>query len=145
MIRKGLKSPYEAASKLRSALEKHGLEVPDLTVQQGKVDLGTITVQTGDALALLLGADPQSLATDLEDWDAGWRLADRLGAAVKKATGGDLPDIKFHSYCARGCGSAALELGSLPAATARRLAATLRKAKARQPQRETTAAERHTA
>ncbi|WP_405616699.1 hypothetical protein OG292_24160 [Streptomyces sp. NBC_01511] len=49
-------SVHETADALRAASRERGLDVPGLSVVQGKVDLGDVTLTTADRLARLLGA-----------------------------------------------------------------------------------------
>lgn len=115
-----------AADALRTALSARRLEVPELTVAQRKIHLGDVSVSTADRLACLLGAPPQVVERDLEEWPEVQRVMSRLGAAFGAATDGGFLDLYFHPDCVRCDRYAVLSLGSIDLPTALRLVTTLR-------------------
>ncbi|WP_405798226.1 hypothetical protein [Streptomyces sp. NBC_01506] len=110
--------PHQTAEALRTALREHGLDVPGLTVEQGKVALGDVTVTTADRLARLLGAPAQTVRRNLTEWPEAQQVMRRLGAAFKAVTDGGFLDLYFHHDCVRCDSDAALTLSpiSLPEA-----------------------------
>lgn len=91
----------QTADALRAAFRDHGLDVPDLAVEEDKVSLGDITVTTADRLARLLGAPEQRVERNLAEWPEAQQVMRRLGAAFKAATGGGFLDLYFHHDCVR--------------------------------------------
>lgn len=109
---------HETADALRAALREHDLNVPGLSVEQGRVDLGDVTVTTADRLAHLLGAPARRVERSLTEWPEAQQVMRRLGAAFKAATGGGFLDLYFHHDCIRCDSDSAITLSpiSLPEA-----------------------------
>ncbi|MEV0776703.1 hypothetical protein ACIBLA_37035 [Streptomyces sp. NPDC050433] len=118
-------SLHETVAALRTALREHGLDVPELTAEHGKIALGDITLTTADRLARLLGAPAQKVERSLEEWPEAQQLMRRLGAAFKAATGGGFLDLYFHHDCVRCDSDAALTLSLIDLPEARRLLSSL--------------------
>jgi hypothetical protein len=132
LIHEGNRPLYKTEAKLRTAFTKHTLDVPDLFVSGGQFRLGTITVETADRLASLMGAPQGDSVGDLDDWNEGQRISERLASAFEVTTG-QYHHIEYHPACTRhgdGNGDPAVELASISVRSARRIADALRKAKA---------------
>lgn len=129
LLRKGLKSAFVAESALRDTLHSHGLDVPELTVRDRMVHLGTMTVATAEALARSLGAPPYQPKGAIEEWPQAQHVRTRLRDAVNKVTGRTaVLDIHVHPDCLRCDQDAAMEMSSnLHPQEARKLATALRK------------------
>ncbi|NEA53564.1 hypothetical protein G3I60_05185 [Streptomyces sp. SID13666] len=124
-IRKSMKPLLQTANALQAAFIAHELEVPAPIIYHGKIILGNISVPDTDRLACLLGAPSQEEVVDLTQWPEAQQVVDRLGDAFKKATRGGFLDPKFHPECLRCQEDAAIQLGTIDARTARRLASAL--------------------
>ncbi|MFC8076158.1 hypothetical protein ACFUN8_11550 [Streptomyces sp. NPDC057307] len=116
---------HETADALRAALREHGLDLPGLSVEQGKVSLGDVTATTADRLARLLGAPVQKVERNLAEWPEAQQVMRRLGAAFRTATGGGFLDLYFHHDCVRCDRDAALTLGPINQHDAQRLLSSL--------------------
>ncbi|MEU4931052.1 hypothetical protein AB0G54_31885 [Streptomyces yokosukanensis] len=122
LIRSGMRRAYRTVDDLQVVCQAHGLAIPDLSVQEGKIDLGDVSVDAADRLACLLGAPPQPESRlDLNEWSEARKVMDRLSCAFKAATRGGFIDLYFHPDCLRCDTDAAISLGSIPVKTARRL------------------------
>ncbi|TXL90456.1 hypothetical protein [Streptomyces sp. IB2014 016-6] len=110
---------------LRTALRTHGLHVPGLSVEQGAVHLGDVTVTTADRLARLLGAPVQETRRNLDEWPEARLVMRRLGAAFKTVTGGGFLDLYFHHDCVRCDRDAAVTLSPISLREAQRLLSAL--------------------
>lgn len=126
LVRESMRPLFTSMTVLRTALGAHDLEAPQLDVREGRVCLGSIAVDTADRLADALDAPPSEPETDIEEWPGGQVLVDRLAEALRSATGGGLPDVYYHPYCARCRTDPAVEVGPMTAAGARGLASALR-------------------
>lgn len=116
---------HETADALRTALRSHGLHVPGLSVEQGAVHLGDVTVTTADRLASLLGAPVREAERNSDEWPEARQVMRRLGAAFKAVTGGGFLDLYFHHDCVRCDRDSAVTLGPIKPAEAQRLLSTL--------------------
>ncbi|MFE4610907.1 hypothetical protein ACFRK5_21555 [Streptomyces niveus] len=126
LIRRGTKRAYKTVDALRAVFDSRGVNVPDLDLHQGQVQLGDVSVDTADALARLLGAPPQAIEVGDGEWPEAQQIADRLRAAFKTATGGGFLDPTVHPDCLR-CGALiGLSLQAIDLRSARRLLAALR-------------------
>ncbi|MET9553618.1 hypothetical protein [Streptomyces sp. NPDC006645] len=126
LIRKGTKRAYKTVDALRAVFDSHGLDVPDLDLDQGQVQLGDVSVSTADALARFLGAPPQDIKVGDGEWPEAQQTADRLRAAFKTVTGGGFLDPTVHPDCLR-CGAlVGLSLDAIDLRSARRLLVALR-------------------
>ncbi|WP_405613909.1 hypothetical protein [Streptomyces sp. NBC_01508] len=117
---------HQTADALRTALRERGLDVPGLTVEQGRIALGDITVTTADRLARLLGAPVRRVERHLEEWPEARQVMRRLGAAFAAATGGGFLDLYFHHDCVRCDSDAALTLSPISLPEAQHLLSSLR-------------------
>ncbi|MFC8825326.1 hypothetical protein ACFT9I_08215 [Streptomyces sp. NPDC057137] len=124
---------HETADALRAAMRGHDLDVPSLSVEQDRVDLGDITVTTADRLAHLLGAPAQGVERNLTEWPEAQQVMRRLGAAFKTATGGGFLDLYFHHDCIRCDSDAALTLGPISLPEAQRLLSSLSRRAPQEP------------
>lgn len=135
---------HETADALRAALREHGLDLPGLSVEEGKVSLGDVTVTAADRLARLLGAPVQRVERNLAEWPEAQRVMRRLGRAFRTATAGGFLDLYFHHDCVRCDRDAALTLSPISQPEARRLLAFLsRSASSSGRTREATAHQSH--
>ncbi|AXK35868.1 hypothetical protein DVA86_27830 [Streptomyces armeniacus] len=130
LLRRGLKSAFAAEEALREALRVHGLHVPQLTVRDRRVHLGTLTVATAEALAHSLGAPPYQPEGAIEEWPQAQHVRARLRNAIMENTGRTaVLDIVVHPDCLRCDRDAAVEISSsLHPQEARKLATALRQA-----------------
>ena len=135
---------HETADALRAAMREHDLDVPGLSVEQGRVSLGDVTVTTADRLAHLLGAPVQKVERNLAEWPEARQVMRRLGAAFKAATGGGFLDLYFHHDCVRCDRDAAVTLGPIKLTEAQQLVSSLlRRATLPGQTREATAHQSH--
>ncbi|MGA4841220.1 hypothetical protein [Streptomyces sp. G45] len=125
MIRRTIKQALRVSERLRAVFRTRGLGMPDPYVRHGRIELGAISLTTADRLTGLLGGPSSDPDVDLSYWPEAQLLIARLSKAFQRATGGGLLDPQFHPDCLHCDAEAQLALGSIPTATARRLAHVL--------------------
>ncbi|MGW3199230.1 hypothetical protein ACWDBD_32625 [Streptomyces sp. NPDC001118] len=126
MIRTAMRRAYRTVNDLAAVFEAHGLDIPDLSLEDGAIKLGDVSVETADRLACLLGAPPQQESSlDLNEWTEAHKVMDRLFLASKTITRRGFVDVQFHPDCLRCNSDAAIGLGSITVKTAKRLATAL--------------------
>ncbi|MFF2025233.1 hypothetical protein ACFVW2_25925 [Streptomyces sp. NPDC058171] len=125
LLRRGMKRTYETRDRLRRALTAHGLDAPDLGLEDGEIVLGNLPVAAAERLAQLLGAPPRPVTTALDDWPEAQEVLTRLQKAFRDATGGGFLDLLFLSDCLRCGGEPVISTGPISVKTARRLVSAL--------------------
>ncbi|AWN24819.1 hypothetical protein [Streptomyces sp. NEAU-S7GS2] len=132
LVRKGMRGTFKLAEGLRKVFLSHGLDVPDVEVDEGRIALGEVSVPTAARLAILLGAprDQIEVDTDASECAARWahqvRVRDLLSDAYKNTTGNVLFDVYAHPDCIRCNHEPSILLGKVDIDSARQLLATLR-------------------
>lgn len=125
LVRDSIRRTLGTCERLRAAFRVHCLDIPEPYVHHGRIELGQISLTTADRLTALLGGPLPDPDVELSYWPEAQLLVARLCKAFKHATEGGFLDPLFHPDCLHCNAEALLALGSIPAATARRLARAL--------------------
>ncbi|WJV48887.1 hypothetical protein [Streptomyces flavofungini] len=125
LIRRSIKQALRASERLRAAFHARALDIPDPYVRHGRIELGQLPLAAADRLTGLLGGPLPDPDVELSYWPEAQLLIARLCKAFKQATRGGFLDPQFHPDCLHCNAEALLALGSIPVATARRLADAL--------------------
>ncbi|GAV44745.1 hypothetical protein [Streptomyces acidiscabies] len=114
LIEEQLTEAHQAAEELWNTFQACGLTTPTPYVVGSRIDLGDVSVETAEQLAVLLGAPPRpDSSAPVVDWVVGQEAADRPASAFAEVTGGGLLDAYFHPDCLRCDEGSAVSLKSV--------------------------------